>query len=291
MQPTSLSVPYCTTAPKNAELNGFFQCQFASTNPTTFVSSPNNLQVGDSGTIPFGLSSPVSPAGSCPANPSGPVPDGEQLTDITQNPGVGGSTSNSGSGTAAAAASSVSQAATITASASAAAATSAGTIGDDGCETVTVTVTAVDGNNVAAAATSTQAAASSASTASTSTASDFQHQNAIDAQTLNAQFEGLTASDSCTGMYIRKELTSTCFSQVCITDGSQACVADQSGVPAFAQCVQSKWVLSPCGPTTQCLALPLENKAGTSITCTTLADGQSRIANFGVSGGVDGKGN
>ncbi|KAL4078839.1 hypothetical protein V8B97DRAFT_1864948 [Scleroderma yunnanense] len=86
--PTSQSVPYCQSAPRNAELNGLFQCQFQGDNPTTFV---GGTPVGQSGTIPFGKNAPVSPAGSCPANPSGPIPDGSQLVDITQNPGVGGS--------------------------------------------------------------------------------------------------------------------------------------------------------------------------------------------------------
>ncbi|KAF9005940.1 hypothetical protein BDQ17DRAFT_1239718 [Cyathus striatus] len=84
--PTSQSVPYCQTAPKNAELNGLFQCQFAGADPKTFV---GGIAVGGAGTIPFGQSSPLSPSGSCPANPSGPISDGSQLVDITQNPGVG----------------------------------------------------------------------------------------------------------------------------------------------------------------------------------------------------------
>lgn len=37
----------------------------------------------------MGHSSPLNPAGSCPANPNGPIPDGQQLVDIAQNPGSG----------------------------------------------------------------------------------------------------------------------------------------------------------------------------------------------------------
>ena len=85
MQPTSQAVPYCQTAPKNAELNGLFQCQFSSADEQTFV---GGIAVGSPGTIPFGLNAPVNPPGSCPANPTGPVPDGQQLVDITQDPGV-----------------------------------------------------------------------------------------------------------------------------------------------------------------------------------------------------------
>jgi len=83
--PNSVSVPYCQQAPKNTELNGLFQCQFKGDNPTVFV---GNLQVGQPGTIPFGRSAILSPPGSCAANPSGPIADGTQLTDITQDPGV-----------------------------------------------------------------------------------------------------------------------------------------------------------------------------------------------------------
>jgi len=79
--PTGFPVEYCTKAPKNSELNGLFQCQFESiANKTQFQrgnSAP--LKLGDTGTIPFGLNAPLNPAGSCPANPSGPIPDGEQL--------------------------------------------------------------------------------------------------------------------------------------------------------------------------------------------------------------------
>ena len=81
--PNSVSIPYCQQAPRNQELTGLFQCQFQGVNLQVFV---GNVQVGGAGTIPFGLSSPVQPPGSCPANPGGTVPAGQQLVDITQNP-------------------------------------------------------------------------------------------------------------------------------------------------------------------------------------------------------------
>ena len=84
--PDSLSVPYCEQAPKNPELNGLFQCQFQGAN---LALGTGNVAVGGSGTIPFGQSSPLSPPGSCPANPAGPIAPGSQLTDITNDPGVG----------------------------------------------------------------------------------------------------------------------------------------------------------------------------------------------------------
>lgn len=82
--PDSLSVLYCQTPPKNPELSGLYQCQFQGDNPTVFT---GNVAVGDLGTIPLGLSAPLSPPGSCPANSAGPIPDGSQLVAITQVPG------------------------------------------------------------------------------------------------------------------------------------------------------------------------------------------------------------
>ncbi|KAI0351921.1 hypothetical protein OH77DRAFT_1523808 [Trametes cingulata] len=96
--PTSESVPYCQQAPKNAELNGLFQCQFQGAKQDTFV---GGVKVGSPGTIPFGFTSPLSPPGSCPANPTGPIPDGQQLSDITQDPGLANVKDGSGAGAAA----------------------------------------------------------------------------------------------------------------------------------------------------------------------------------------------
>lgn len=53
-----------------------------------FQNFEGNLKPGSPGTIPYGLTAPVNPPGSCYANPSGPIPDGVQLVTITQNPGV-----------------------------------------------------------------------------------------------------------------------------------------------------------------------------------------------------------
>ncbi|KAI0657952.1 hypothetical protein C8Q70DRAFT_250526 [Cubamyces menziesii] len=118
--PTSESVQYCQQAPKNAELNGLFQCQFQGAKADTFV---GGVAVGGAGTIPFGLSAPLSPPGSCPANPSGPIPDGQQLSDITQDPGLANIKSGSGAAappaSSAPAASSVAPASSVTASSAA----------------------------------------------------------------------------------------------------------------------------------------------------------------------------
>lgn len=79
-------MPYCQQSPKNAELNGLFQCQFKGANPNVFV---GGIALGQPGTIPLGHTGPLNPLGSCPANPGGPIADGTQLVDLTQNPGVG----------------------------------------------------------------------------------------------------------------------------------------------------------------------------------------------------------
>ncbi|KAG7439179.1 uncharacterized protein BT62DRAFT_924873 [Guyanagaster necrorhizus] len=228
--PDSLQVPYCQTAPKNSELNGLFHCQFAGSDFTKFS--------GDqTGNVPLGLTA-VNPAGSCPAKPDGPVPDGVQLNTLVTNPGVG--SSNSTGSAAVTGSSQPTGSSTATGSVSAAAAAS----------TVSAAVAA---NNGAAGSTSIASAAS----ASAST-TGFQLQNGEDAKALNAQFATLTPSSPC-------------------TTGDEACVDD-----GFAQCVGSQFTITQCAGGTQCFALPLVNKAGTSIACTTQADANSRIAATGA---------
>ncbi|KJA22453.1 hypothetical protein HYPSUDRAFT_202241 [Hypholoma sublateritium FD-334 SS-4] len=76
--PDKSQVPYCQVAPKNAELNGLFHCQFSGSNFSVFS--------GDqTGNVPLGLTS-LNPAGSCPANPEGPIPDGVQLNTLVTEP-------------------------------------------------------------------------------------------------------------------------------------------------------------------------------------------------------------
>lgn len=112
----------------------------------------------------------------------------------------------------------------------------------------------------------------------------FTKQNGLDAQKLNAKFQTLSASSSC-------------------TSGQNACVNGQ-----FAQCVNGKFALTACAGGLTCFALPLVNSAGTrfvqlhavifdvvltrfttSITCDTQADAVARIANTGATGGLTGK--
>jgi len=92
----------------------------------------------------------------------------------------------------------------------------------------------------------------------------FTLQNGKDAQKLNAQFETLSASSSC-------------------TSGQNACVQGQ-----FSQCVDGKFVSTPCSGGLTCVALPLVNSPGTSITCDTEADATTRIAATGATGGISG---
>ncbi|KAH8920489.1 hypothetical protein BT69DRAFT_1313057 [Atractiella rhizophila] len=82
----------------------------------------------------------------------------------------------------------------------------------------------------------------------------FQAQNKLDAQALNTKFASLTTSSTCD--------TATL---------ANACVGG-----AFAQCVGTNFVTTPCTGGTSCFALPLVNKAGTSVTCTTETDARSR---------------
>ncbi|PPQ96591.1 hypothetical protein CVT26_006328 [Gymnopilus dilepis] len=231
--PNSVAVPYCQKGPQNPELNGLFQCQFVGSNQKVFV---GNVAVGGPGTIPFGHNSPLNPLGSCPANPSGPIADGTQLSDLTTNPGVGGSGASASKPAA-------------TSAAPPAAATSA------------TAATAV-----APPPAATTAAPPAATTAATSSG-DFHLANGQDAQKLNAQFASLTADSPC-------------------TDGQDACVGT-----SFAQCVGGKFVTQSCGaaPLT-CVALPLVNKPGTSVTCSTIADAEARIAATGATGGLTGSG-
>ncbi|KAH9989082.1 hypothetical protein BJV74DRAFT_458223 [Russula compacta] len=96
-------------------------------------------------------------------------------------------------------------------------------------------------------------------------AAAFTLQNGKDAQALNEKFQSLSASSSCTA-------------------GEEACVQGQLG-----QCVNGKFALTPCSAPLQCVALPLVNKPGTSITCDTQQDAETRIANTGATGGLVGK--
>jgi len=226
--PDSLSVPYCQQAPKNTELNGLFQCQFDGVNPTTFT---GNVQVGGAGTIPLGMSSPVNPPKSCPANTQGGVADGTQLVSVTEDPGTGASNSSSAP----------------SASAPAPAPTSSGSTTGQFAKAPTNS-----DDNDCQDDPSTSAPAAQPTSSSKAASGNFQQQNKLDAQKLNAQFASLTADSSC-------------------TEGQEACVQGQ-----FAQCAGGKFMLSSCGSLT-CVALPLVNSAGTSVTCDTQADAEARI--------------
>ncbi|KAI0633419.1 hypothetical protein C8Q77DRAFT_787039 [Trametes polyzona] len=88
---------------------------------------------------------------------------------------------------------------------------------------------------------------------------EFTLKNGQTALAQNQQFASLSADSPC-------------------TPGQSACVSGQ-----FAQCVNGKFVLQPCASGLVCAALPLVNSPGTSITCTTTADRDARIAATGAS--------
>ncbi|KAI0342985.1 hypothetical protein BDW22DRAFT_1344828 [Trametopsis cervina] len=302
--PNSVAIPYCQTAPKNAELNGLFQCQFQSADQTSFA---GGLQVGAPGTIPLGLSAPLSPAGSCPAHPDGPIADGTQLVDQVSSPGTGsgnatasatggdnasgsdapaptatdsadGSGDDSASATPTPTDSSDAAAPTATDSASGSGDDSGNddsgdcqSSGDDTAPTDAPTATATDDSSPTATATDDTATATDdstpAATATATSSSDFQLKNGQDAQALNAKFASLSADATC-------------------NEGDQACVNG-----GFAQCVSGKFVVTQCAGGTQCFALPLVNNPGTSLSCTTQEDTAARIAAAGAQGGVTGNDN
>ncbi|KAG6891213.1 hypothetical protein C0995_008465 [Termitomyces sp. Mi166 len=158
--PTSQSVPYCQQAPRNAELDRLFQCQFAGVDPSVFV---GGLAVGQSGTVPFGITAPINPAGSCPAHTSGPIADGSQLIDIIQGSGM-----NSTS------------------------------IGSTSPSVTTTTVSTSKSSSTASTSTApSNTPSGSSSTSSNSSAGGFQLQNGKDAQVLNTQFATLTTDSHC----------------------------------------------------------------------------------------------
>ncbi|CCA69862.1 hypothetical protein PIIN_03801 [Serendipita indica DSM 11827] len=97
-------------------------------------------------------------------------------------------------------------------------------------------------------------------------AAAFQTQNARDAQGLNQKFKSITVGSPC-------------------TVGENACTSDGQ----FAQCPFGTFIATPCAAGTQCLALPLVLKPGTSIACSTLEDANRRMADAGASGGFDGQ--
>ncbi|KAI0709640.1 hypothetical protein C8T65DRAFT_695640 [Cerioporus squamosus] len=96
---------------------------------------------------------------------------------------------------------------------------------------------------------------------------EFTLKNGQDAIAQNNKFKTLTPDSSCNA-------------------GDIACVNDK-----FAQCVGGKFVLQACGGGTICAALPLVNSAGTSVTCTTAADRDARIAATGATAAAGTGGN
>ena len=53
-------------------------------------------------------------------------------------------------------------------------------------------------------------------------------------------------------------------------------------------CVGGELLVSGCPAPTECFALPLVNKAGTGIACSTEAEAETRIAATGATGGIQG---
>jgi hypothetical protein len=220
--PNSVSIPYCQKAPRHTELTGLFQCQFQGSNKQVFV---GGVQVGGPGTIPFGRNAPVQPPGSCPANPGGPIPDGQQLVNIIQTPNAPVPASSGGNGN-------------------------------------TPPAPSPSGPSPANVEPPKKSPAPPAPSPNAPPAGKAADGRA--AQQLNAKFATLTPESQC-------------------NPGEIACVQS-----AFAQCVGGKFVSTPCAGGTICAALPLVNKSGTVVTCTTQSDAISRIQATGATGGLTG---
>ncbi|KAF8513823.1 hypothetical protein BU17DRAFT_6346, partial [Hysterangium stoloniferum] len=72
-------------------------------------------------------------------------------------------------------------------------------------------------------------------------------------------------------------------------DGDLACINGKFaqicwGFLSHFCCSGGKFLLTSCAVGTICIALPLVNKPGTSITCDTAADRDARIAATGATG-------
>ncbi|KAI0341351.1 hypothetical protein BDW22DRAFT_1485358 [Trametopsis cervina] len=97
--------------------------------------------------------------------------------------------------------------------------------------------------------------------ATNSNATTILHQNALDAQILNAQFQHINQTDPC-------------------SVGQTACVA---GVPAL--CQSGTWQLKQCSTAQSCLALPMVDTPGTFIACVSDSQASSMFQRAGVTGG------
>ncbi|KAI5118764.1 hypothetical protein M0805_004850 [Coniferiporia weirii] len=218
---------------------------------STLDTFTGGIATGAAGTVPFGLTSLATPR-SCPANPQGGITDGSQLVDLTQDPGLGNVASiGSGSGNTSSSGSTESTSSSVSTEPTTSAAPAS--TAQASCVLPTASPSAIP---------STTASSSD----STSTASSFLLQNGQEAQQLNAQFATLTANSTC-------------------NTGENACIGS-----SFALCANGQFALMDCGAANNvtCAALPLVNKAGTSVACVTQAEALSRIAATGATGGLTG---
>ncbi|KAH8826876.1 hypothetical protein DL96DRAFT_1604648 [Flagelloscypha sp. PMI_526] len=92
-------------------------------------------------------------------------------------------------------------------------------------------------------------------------------QNGLDAQALNEEFKNLKADATCDASEI-------------------ACIGGK-----LALCDGGKFITMDCPATTTCAAVPLVNKAGTSVVCTTEQDIDNRMKEAGVNASLTGASN
>ncbi|KAI0072793.1 hypothetical protein K474DRAFT_1667417 [Panus rudis PR-1116 ss-1] len=93
----------------------------------------------------------------------------------------------------------------------------------------------------------------------------FTLDNGQQAQALNAQFQTLDPNSPC-------------------QDGETVCIQG-----AVAKCDHGQFQMTPCNTGLTCVALPLVNSPGTSVTCDTEEDAAARIAQTGATGGLTGR--
>jgi hypothetical protein len=119
------------------------------------------------------------------------------------------------------------------------------------------------------------------STAVASSAPNFT--NAFPCRTLQvlAAQASFTLNNGKAALVLNKKFLSLTPNSAC-TSGQEACIDGD-----FAQCDHGKFVIKPCPEGARCHALPLVNKAGTSLVCTTEQDVQARIAATGAGSGIN----
>ncbi|CAG8546752.1 11553_t:CDS:2 [Acaulospora morrowiae] len=76
---------------------------------------------------------------------------------------------------------------------------------------------------------------------------------------------------------LQKSFAKIDFTKPCPTLNQIACDGDSTAKCTPGADGNNVWSIQPCAATLKCFALPLVNKAGTSVTCDTQADRDDRV--------------